>query len=184
MIKKIKDILRQPYRDLRTFFYKVLNNAYGLDPKCYLIKPKLISKDVKIGAYSHFSYGATIGTKVEIGKYVMCGPEVSIAMGDHNYKKPGKAIIFSGSPKRDKTIIKDDVWLGTNSLIKAGVTIGEGAIVAMGSVVVKDVPEYTIVGGVPAKYISNRFDSEDEKVVHQNFLKEKARKGVYTNGFD
>lgn len=53
-------------------------------------------------------------------------------------------------------IIEDEVWLGANSIILSGVTIGKGAIVAAGSVVTKDVPPYTIVGGNPAKFIKNR----------------------------
>lgn len=56
--------------------------------------------------------------------------------------------------------IKDDVWIGYNSLILSGVTIGQGAVIAAGSVVVKDVPPYAIVGGNPAKIIKYRFDSE------------------------
>lgn len=53
-------------------------------------------------------------------------------------------------------IIEAEVWLGANSIILSGVTIGKGAIVAAGSVVTKDVPPYTIVGGNPAKFIKNR----------------------------
>lgn len=56
--------------------------------------------------------------------------------------------------------IKDDVWIGYNSLILSGVTIGQGAVIAAGSVVVKDVPPYAIVGGNPAKIIKYRFDKE------------------------
>lgn len=52
--------------------------------------------------------------------------------------------------------IADNVWIGGNSTILQGVTVGEGAIVAAGSVVTKDVASYTIVGGVPAKFIKDR----------------------------
>ncbi|ODR88353.1 CatB-related O-acetyltransferase [Sinorhizobium alkalisoli] len=61
---------------------------------------------------------------------------------------------------RKKTVIGHDVWLGQNAFIKAGVTIGNGAIVAAGAVVVKDVEPYTIVGGTPARFIRNRFPQE------------------------
>ena len=52
--------------------------------------------------------------------------------------------------------IGTDVWIGSNAVILKGVTIGDGAIVAAGAVVTKDVQPYTIVGGVPAKFIKNR----------------------------
>ena len=55
-------------------------------------------------------------------------------------------------------IVKDDVWICTNSIICSGVTIGQGAIVAAGSVVTKDVEPYAVVGGNPAKIIKYRFD--------------------------
>ena len=60
-------------------------------------------------------------------------------------------------------IIGNDVWIGTDVKILGGVTIGDGAIVAMGAVVTKDVPPYTIVGGVPAKIIRYRFSEEEIK---------------------
>ena len=53
-------------------------------------------------------------------------------------------------------VINDDVWIGAGSIILAGVTIGKGAIIAAGAVVNKDVPEYSIVGGVPAKVLKYR----------------------------
>ncbi|MBK7803608.1 MAG: CatB-related O-acetyltransferase [Chloracidobacterium sp.] len=57
-------------------------------------------------------------------------------------------------------LIKDDVWIGTRATIMSGLTIGQGAIVAAGSVVVKDVPPYSIVAGTPAKVIKYRFDEQ------------------------
>lgn len=57
-------------------------------------------------------------------------------------------------------IVKDDVWIGRNALIMSGVNIGQGAVIAAGAVVTKDVPPYAIVGGVPAKVIRYRFEEE------------------------
>lgn len=57
-------------------------------------------------------------------------------------------------------IIGNDVWIGTNVVLKGGITIGNGAIIAMGSVVTKDVPPYAIVGGIPSKIIKYRFTEE------------------------
>ena len=59
---------------------------------------------------------------------------------------------------KGKIVIADDVWIGTNAIVLSGVTIGQGAVIAAGSVVVKDVEPYAIVGGNPAKLIKYRFD--------------------------
>ena len=60
-------------------------------------------------------------------------------------------------------IIGDDVWMGTNALICSGVKIGQGAVIAAGSIVTKDVEPYSIVGGNPAKLIKYRFDEPIRK---------------------
>jgi len=74
---------------------------------------------------------------------------------------------FEESPKADveghNLVIGNDVWIGANVLAIAGIKIGDGAIVAAGSVVTKDVPPYAIVGGVPAKIIRYRFTDEQIK---------------------
>tara|TARA_B100001173_G_C15993813_1_gene550108 strand:- start:666 stop:1277 length:612 start_codon:yes stop_codon:yes gene_type:complete len=63
-------------------------------------------------------------------------------------------------PKPLRTTIGSDVWIGERAIIKQGVTIGTGSVIGMGSVVVKDVPPYSIVGGCPAKLIRNRFNEK------------------------
>ena len=62
-------------------------------------------------------------------------------------------MVLQGNTESKQTIIGNDVWIGSNATVLAGVTIGDGAIVAAGAVVTRDVDENTIVGGVPAKYI-------------------------------
>ena len=87
-----------------------------------------------------------------------------IVSSEHNYKNlstyPFKVKIagerFEAESKGD-IVLKDDVWIGANSTILSGVTINQGAVVAAGSVVTKDVPPYAIVGGNPAKIIRYRF---------------------------
>ncbi len=63
-------------------------------------------------------------------------------------------------PHKGDTIIGSDVWIGRESIIMPGVKIGDGAIIAAYSVVVKDVPAYTVYGGNPARFIKERFDAE------------------------
>lgn len=62
-------------------------------------------------------------------------------------------------------IIGNDVWIGSNAVILQGVTVGDGAIIGAGAVVTRSVEPFTIVGGVPAKVIKKRFDSETENMV-------------------
>ncbi|MFJ5621976.1 CatB-related O-acetyltransferase [Peribacillus loiseleuriae] len=110
--------------------------------------------------------------KLIIGNYVCIASGVIILMGgNHNHHSEWitvypfvEQIETSYEPKGD-TIIENDAWIGMNAMIMPGVTIGVGAIVAAGSVVAKDVPPYTIVGGNPAKEIKKRFtDKEIEKL--------------------
>ena len=61
---------------------------------------------------------------------------------------------------KDKTIIENDVWLGANVIVKQGVHIGNGAVIGAGAVVTKDIPDYAIAVGVPAKVIKYRFEEE------------------------
>ena len=63
-------------------------------------------------------------------------------------------------PRKGDTIIGNDVWIGRESILMPGVKVGDGAIIAAYSVVVKDVPAYTVYGGNPAKFIKERFDGE------------------------
>jgi len=109
----------------------------------------------------------------------MIGPRVAIVGRDHLFTKPGTPIIFSGRPELPSTEIGDDVWIGYGAIVIAGVSIGRGAIVAAGAVVTRDVPPYTIVGGVPAKRIGQRFSTERELTAHEQMLSRNPSRGVY-----
>ena len=106
--------------------------------------------------------------KLIIGSYCsIAGETVFLLSGEHNTKTfssfPFKVKLlgekYEGSSKGD-IIIGDDVWIGYRTIILSGVNIGQGAVVAAGSVVTKDVPPYSIVAGNPAKVVKLRFNDE------------------------
>jgi hypothetical protein len=94
-------------------------------------------------------------SKIIFGNDVLVGPGVKMFCGNHGNELNGIPMSFQARKEADIKI-GNDVWIGANSVITSGVTIGNGAIVAAGSVVTKNVPENTIVGGVPAKTIKQR----------------------------
>ncbi len=93
--------------------------------------------------------------KVTIGNNVIFAPGVSLFSENHNFSDPNKYINEQGVTRKGITI-KDGVWIASGATILDGVTLSENCIVAAGSVVNKDVPPFTIVGGIPAKVIKNR----------------------------
>lgn len=119
-----------------------------------------VSKDVKAGAYSYIGPQSIIYPKVTIGNYTMIANDVYIIGADHYFQQPGIPMVFAGREYLRETIIGNDVWIGARAIIMVGVKIGNGAIVAAGSVVTKDVEPYAIYGGVPAKKIKDRFTPE------------------------
>lgn len=116
-----------------------------------------VGNSLKIGhnvGVSHYCYIGVRGDIV-IGDNVIFGPRVNIFSENHNYRNAGILIKNQGVTK-EKTIIGNDVWIGANASIMAGVEIGDGCVVAAGAVVTKDVDKYSIVAGVPAKIIGQR----------------------------
>ncbi len=113
------------------------------------------SELLKIGANTGVNPYVTIYGKVTIGKNNMIAPHVMIAGGTHNFHSVEIDIYMQGGTSKGIEI-KDNVWIGANSVIIDGVIIGEGAIIAAGSIVTKNVKPYDIVAGNPATIIKNR----------------------------
>lgn len=110
-----------------------------------------------------------------IGDNTMFGPHVTMITGDHRIDVVGQYMIDIKEklPENDlPIIIEGDNWIGANATILKGVTIGAGAVVAAGALVLKDVPPYAVVGGVPAKIIKYRFE-EDALQEHIKLLNQK-----------
>lgn len=117
-----------------------------------------IGSDVilKVGNHSSFNgFTATGWGQVSIGNYFHSGTNVKIMLGSHDYDHDDR-IPYGKRHTVKEVVIEDFVWIGSDVIISGNVRVGEGAIIAIGSVVVKDVPQYAIVGGNPAKVIKYR----------------------------
>ena len=119
---------------------------------------------ISLGYATTLGYNNFFGGDITIGKYCQIGADVAIHTTNHPISYLSTYInqnLFQGELKTLKEInsvtIGNDVWIGHNVIIVGNVTIGNGAILAAGCVVTKDVLPYTIVGGVPAKFIKKRF---------------------------
>ena len=104
-----------------------------------------------IGPYNYIGCSG----KITIGNNVMLAPRVSIYAENHVFDHP-KILIRDQGVEKKEVIIEDDCWIAANSILLAGVTIGKGSVVAAGSVVTENVPPYSVVAGVPAKWIKSR----------------------------
>lgn len=165
-------------------FYPIKNHN-----KLVFLKPFIKAKNIIVGDYTYFHdprYGPDrfeeynvlynydfLTVKLIIGKFCAIAAETRFIMsGDHKldgistYPFPvfgngwENAYNTYDLPVKGDIVVGNDVWFGYDSLIKNGVTIGNGAIIATRAVVVKDVPAYSIVGGNPARVIKMRFDPE------------------------
>ena len=110
---------------------------------------------MEIEDYSGIGMHTLIGA-VKIGKHVMMGRNVIILSQNHNYDRTDIPMDQQGLGEHRPVIIGDDVWIGACAIILPGRKIGSGSIIGAGAVVTKDVPEYAIVGGNPARIIGWR----------------------------
>lgn len=157
------------YRRVYTFFFRLRYKTPNISLSSKIMKPRYLSNDFIFGEYGFINNGVYVCSKVKCGNYVMFGPNVTIAGSDHRFDVLGKPMYFSGRPDIPNTIIGDDVWIGANSIIKAGVKIGSGSIIGMGSLVLDDVPENSIYVGSPAKFLKKRFSDkefDEQKIIY------------------
>lgn len=143
----------------------------------------------RVGTGTYINQNTMINNCKAIGRFCSIATGVKIGMGSHPKTWVSTSPLFY-SPKRglvtnqtydnlkcDKPVlIENDVWIGSNAIIMPGVKLGNGCIVGAGSIVTKDVPEYAIVIGVPAKVKSYRFD--------QNIIDDLVKSEWWNNDLD
>ena len=116
-----------------------------------------VGNSLKIGNNVGINHYCFIGVRgsIIIGDNVIFGSRVNIFSENHNFDRFDTPIKDQGVTKED-TIIGNDVWIGASVSIMPGVKVGNGCVIAAGSVVTKDIPDFSVVAGVPAKIIKNR----------------------------
>lgn len=118
-------------------------------------------RGIELGDNSGIGLNCRVAGPLVIGNDVMMAPNVTIVTQNHKISDLNVPMRLQTAPKQ-KVTINDDVWIGTNVIILPGITVGKGSVIAGGAVVTKDVPEYAIVGGNPAKVIKFRTEKEIE----------------------
>jgi len=119
-------------------------------------------KDIEVGDFVGFgSNFKTLNRILKIGNELMMGEDVLFLGGNHNHDRLNIPMGKQGDEGKTSLEIKDDVWIGARAIVLPGCKkIGTGVIIGAGSVVTKDIPDYAIVGGNPAKIIRYRNQKE------------------------
>jgi maltose O-acetyltransferase len=116
----------------------------------------VFSTKVTLGDNSGIGIRASIPGEVHIGNNVMMGSDCIIYTRNHSFDRTDIPMSIQGFQAEKPVYIEDDVWIGGRVTILPGIKIGKGVIIGAGAVVTKDVPDYAVVGGVPANVIKYR----------------------------
>lgn len=156
----------QLYRSLRMARGAAVRVRKGLrhvDATASIHPSATVPRDLRAGRYAFVGTECWLAPRTVIGDYVMLAPRVAVVGDDHRWDVPGTPVQFTGRPDQQTTRIDRDAWLGYGVILLRGRRVGEGAIVAAGSVVTHDVPAYEIWAGVPAKKLRDRFTLEERE---------------------
>jgi acetyltransferase-like isoleucine patch superfamily enzyme len=166
-------------KKIRFFFLtKIKWRRYSFGKNVYIGRFVYLWAKHNISVGDNFYIGkfSQIECDAEIGNNVIIGNQVGIVgKYDHHYQQIGTPIRLASQIRDhdyswkgidERIVIEDDVWIGFGSVILSGVRIGQGSVIAAGSVVTKDVQPFSIYAGVPAKKIRDRFDNESDLAEH------------------
>lgn len=172
--------LRFFFRQCKVFARCKLKRLHHVHRTAYIGAGCRIHPSTKLDAFAFVNIGCVLEAGVTISAYTMLAPRVMVLQSDHIFTNPGVPMIFSGRSTAQRTLVGEDAWIGAGAIVIAGVKIGRGAIIGAGSVVTKDVPEYEIYAGIPARKIGERF-STDERKVHDEMLSAGIYRGRLCN---
>lgn len=141
-------------RQIRGFCGKLILSKCGKSVN--IEKGASFPSSVELGDFSGIGIRAQISGKVIIGKNVMMGPDVCIYVRNHAFDRIDIPMNLQGFAPENPVVIEDDVWIGARVIILPGIRIGTGAVIGAGAVVTKDVPDYAVVGGNPARILKMR----------------------------
>ena len=170
-------ILKSIYKFFYFIFFNINNKSNiksnDVSPKAKIGHGVNISKLTSIDSYCEIGNYTSIGkntniTKTSIGNYTSIANNVSIGQGEHDLNKISTKAMFydkSETLTPGECIIGHDVWIGAHAIILRDVRIGNGAVVGAGAVVTKNVNDFEIVVGIPAKKLKERFSKEKQNKI-------------------
>ena len=146
----------RPGGKLRTFWAKNICKFCGENVN--IERKARFTPDLSIGNNSGIGIDCELWGEVTVGRDVMMGPEVIVYTQNHKSERTDIPMRLQGHEDASPVTIGNDVWIGRRAMILPGVHIGDGAVIGAGAVVTKDVPPYSVAGGVPAKVIRKRIE--------------------------
>lgn len=166
MLKKIKQILKRTRNSWLAF--KTKNVVASYQKPLYVNGKSYFTPFTSLGSNCHFNGMHISGSgRVMIGDNFHSGSECQIITQNHNIN--GDALPYDDTYVVKDVIIGHNVWFGNRVMVMAGVSIGEGAVIQAGSVVVSDIPPLSIAGGHPAKVFSQR------DITHYQYLRKQCK---------
>lgn len=136
----------------------LIEGRLEIGPHAYFEPGVWITSDagrISIGGGSFLNLNVMLAAveRVELGEHCMLANGCLITDGDHRYDDPGRPVPWQGFTTKGPVRIGDNVWLGANVVVTSGVTIGRRSVIGANSVVIQDIPSFSIAAGAPAKVL-------------------------------
>lgn len=171
-MRKAIDFVRRTRADLsqRLFHAHLRRAGVEVEPHCHIAKGSSVSR------LTSFGYGTRVNgpgvfkgsEKIALGRYCAVGDGVRMISSNHETDRANLQVSLQErlgfgwlETSRGPIEVGNNVWVGDAAILLSGVSVGNGAVIAAGAVVTRDVPAFAIVGGAPARLIRMRFDEEE-----------------------